>query len=100
MVEKPNTLLCWKFWVQGYDINFGVFKVNKCRKYATEEYEKQKECKQLHKMGKCTPSTEKQATKGHIFLKNGLYHMVFDNSFSMVRGKDLFFQIITMNCIA
>lgn len=29
-------------------------------------------------------------SKGHVFVKNGTYRLVFDNSFSLMRSKDLY----------
>jgi hypothetical protein len=46
-------------------------------------------------MGKYGSGTvnNKMPVKGHIFLKTGFYHLVFDNTHSMVRGKDLVIKI-------
>ena len=41
----------------------------------------------------CEPGREKDCHKGHLFLKNGLYRLVFDNSYSLLRGKDLVYMI-------
>ena len=90
IVEKSNTMVYWKLWLQNYDINFGIYKVSKFVKYSAEAYNKQRECKQLQKLAKIG---KKPITKGHLFLKNGLYHFGFDNSFSVVRAKDLVFHI-------
>ncbi len=38
--------------------------------------------------------TQSQPQKGFIFLKNGLYRLVFDNSYSSFRGKDLSYMIL------
>lgn len=46
----------------------------------------------MNKYGNGTPIS-KMPIKGHAFLKSGLYHLVFDNSHSMVRGKDLALQV-------
>ena len=32
-------------------------------------------------------------------MKNGVYHVVFDNSYSMVRGKDLVYSVKEMEGI-
>jgi hypothetical protein len=38
-------------------------------------------------------ANHKMPVKGHAFLKTGLHHIVFDNTHSMVRGKDLAIKI-------
>lgn len=95
IIEKPSTLLFWKFEVLGYDVGFGVYKVASLRKFDLEEYDKSQECKPIHKMSKYGQSTpnNKMPSKGQVFVKSGVYHIVFDNSHSMVRGKDIFFQL-------
>lgn len=46
----------------------------------------------LTKYGNGT-SNSKMPVKGHVFLKSGVYHIIFDNSHSMVRGKDLSIEV-------
>ena len=40
--------------------------------------------------------TQSQPHKGFLFLKNGLYRLVFDNSYSNFRGKDLSYMILRL----
>lgn len=63
------------------------------RKHTMDEYSKEIECKEILKMEKYTVS-QSQPQKGFIFLKNGLYRLVFDNSYSSFRGKDLSYMIL------
>ena len=87
-------MLTWKFWLKNYDIKFGVYKMEKYQHLSSiEEYESQKECKQVVKADKYSQTSSKNPIKGHLFLKPGYYNIVFDNSYSMMRGKDLYYQI-------
>jgi hypothetical protein len=45
LVEKPSSLVCWEFYVGGYDIRFGIFKIEELRDLTQEEYEKEIGCK-------------------------------------------------------
>lgn len=46
-------------------------------------------------MGKYGNGTanSKMPVKGQTFLKSGLYYVIFDNSHSMVRGKEISVEI-------
>jgi len=70
-----------------------LYKVNQLKNYDIEELNKGQQCKAIIKMIKYGASNTKVPVKGHTFLKNGLYSLVFDNSHSMVRGKDLLIQV-------
>ena len=94
-------MLSWKFWLKNYDIRFGVFKMSKFwQPEHVQDYEQQKHCKQVVKMEKYSQVSKDRPVKGHIFLKPGLYHLVFDNTYSMMRGKDLFYQIVQLETFA
>lgn len=45
LIEKPNSLLIWEFYLQGYDIGFGIYKVEGFKKHTVDEYSKEAECK-------------------------------------------------------
>lgn len=65
------------------------------KKYNPEEYDKNQDCKPIVKMAKYgngTPNS-KMPVKGQTFLKSGLYYVIFDNSHSMVRGKEILVEI-------
>jgi hypothetical protein len=42
----------------------------------------------------------KMPIKGQTFLKSGLYYIIFDNIHSIVRGKDINFQICQLETIS
>ena len=58
-----------------------------------EEYEQGQGCREVHKMEK-VQNTAGNPQKGHIFLKNGVYRLIFDNSFSVMRSKDLYYSFL------
>lgn len=84
-------MLYWKFQILAYDVGFSIYKVGSLKKYNPEEYDKSQDCKCILKMAKYGNGTNnsKMPVKGQTFLKSGLYHVIFDNSHSMVRGKEL-----------
>jgi hypothetical protein len=87
-IHKANTLLTWCFRLENYDIRFGVFKVDRMA-YRVEEYENSVKCKTVHKMEKYKCEKSHNIWKGHSFVKSGWYHAVFDNTYSLVRGKEV-----------
>lgn len=50
-------------------------------------------------MSKYGSSTHKMPIKGQTFLKTGLYHVLFDNSHSMVRGKEIFVELCQLEAV-
>jgi hypothetical protein len=58
-----------------------------------EEYEEGSGCREVCKMER-VQSTTSNPHKGHVFLKNGLYRLLFDNSFSLMRSKDLYYSFL------
>jgi hypothetical protein len=97
VVEKSNSLVVWSFCLQDFDVGFGLFKVNLLKSYDLEDYNECHECKAVVKMAKYgLANNSKGPVKGHAFLKTGLYHLVFDNSHSMVRGKDLGITVVEL----
>ena len=49
-MEKPSSLISWEFYVGGYDIKFGVFKIEALREMSHEEYEEEKGCREIVKL--------------------------------------------------
>jgi hypothetical protein len=41
LVEKPNSLLIWEFYLQNFDIGFGIYKVESFKKHTIEDYTKE-----------------------------------------------------------
>jgi len=62
--------------------------VEEFKEMRIEEYDGHVGCREVLKMEKVR-NMENNPHVGHLYLKNGLYRMVFDNSFSMMRSKEL-----------
>lgn len=60
------------------------------REFTLEDYEKGVDCKEAVKLEKVT-TTPTTPCRGHLYLKNGAYRLIFDNSYSMMRGKELLY---------
>lgn len=40
------------------------------------------------------------ALRNHLFLKNGVYRLVFDNTYSLVRAKEIIFCVLHLETIS
>ncbi|GFR58752.1 SEC14-like protein 2 [Elysia marginata] len=79
-VKEPGSVLRWEFKTDGYDIGFGVFRQDGGEKVAVVPVER-------------VNSHMVPEDGSYTCDLPGTYWIVFDNSFSWARGKQLFYAI-------
>ncbi|CAD8120656.1 unnamed protein product [Paramecium sonneborni] len=93
MVDKPNSLIFWSFRTLDYDVSFGLFKLLTIEDLGIIDYLNERNgVKSLIKLQRI--ESHKQPIIGVTVISNpGLYRIVFDNSYSYLRSKQLFYSI-------
>ncbi|CAD8103970.1 unnamed protein product [Paramecium sonneborni] len=93
MVDKPNSLIFWSFRTLDYDVSFGLFKLQTIEDLGIIDYLNEKNgVKSLIKLQRI--ESHKQPIIGVTVISNpGLYRIIFDNSYSYLRSKQLFYSI-------
>lgn len=90
-----ESILCYKFRTVDYDIKFGIYKINSLQFNTLDDILKEndeKKFKSIIRLQK-VPSQNLEI-KGSIVIKEpGLYKIVFDNSYSYFRSKELFYHV-------
>ncbi|KAM3135494.1 hypothetical protein pb186bvf_012350 [Paramecium bursaria] len=92
-VKKPFSLVYWSFRTLDYDIQFGLFKLLTVDDYGIQDYVGEKHGIVTMMKTQRVDSHKSPVTIVTIMSTAGFYRIVFDNSYSYLRAKQLFFSI-------
>ncbi|OXA63864.1 retinal-binding protein [Folsomia candida] len=86
-VEVPdkNTILEWKFKSEGHDVGFHLF-------YSKEARAKKDQWEDIVPLARVDAHTQVQEGS-HLCEKEGIYSLVWDNGFSVMKAKTILYQI-------
>jgi len=85
MIGYPNSEIKWEFRTKDHDIKFGVFYLG-----SNEDVERGADTEETVLESKRYDHSSKELVKGSVSVfREGVYQLVWDNSYSMVRGKTL-----------
>ncbi|KAL4471309.1 hypothetical protein ABPG73_018222 [Tetrahymena malaccensis] len=93
LVTKQDTIIYWSFKTLNYDIKFGLFKMETLsNELQIDSYEEEKQIKAIVKLQKA--DSHKEPVMAYSLVSQpGYYRIVFDNTYSYWREKELLYTI-------
>lgn len=92
--DNAKKILLWKFKIEAYDINVGIYKI--------ESFSNCNNIDEITQYNKCILEFENYKSGNNYYVSNtlitdpGLYYVIFDNTFSIFKDKSINYEFFLL----